>query len=141
MGCKKLLYITDCFAYFFNDSQNLMLGQMKSPLWKLKNLTLNKSELKENWDRRALSIDGLSQAAKVDLFFFAYTIWCYWIENLRSICLWTQSIDYESNCDGSILWIQGNIWHYIKIREVEHQANSKWRSKPIVLGVDSWVCF
>ncbi|CAA2967964.1 Hypothetical predicted protein [Olea europaea subsp. europaea] len=37
---------------------------MKSPLWKLKNLTLNKSELKENWDRRALSIDGLSQAAK-----------------------------------------------------------------------------
>ncbi|CAI9780579.1 unnamed protein product [Fraxinus pennsylvanica] len=37
---------------------------MKSPLRKLRNLTLHKIELKENWDRRALSTDGLSQAAK-----------------------------------------------------------------------------
>ncbi|KAL2552632.1 Uncharacterized protein Fot_06251 [Forsythia ovata] len=37
---------------------------MKSPLRKLRNLALPKTDAKEKWDRRVLNLDGLSQAAK-----------------------------------------------------------------------------
>ena len=41
---------------------------MKSPLEKLRKIALSKSEPKENWDQRiSAHIDGLAQAAKVDL--------------------------------------------------------------------------
>lgn len=64
----QLLLLSFFLPFFPEISDWVNCSKMKSPLWKLRKLGLNKSEPEENWDHLvSVHGDGLTQAAKVHI--------------------------------------------------------------------------